>query len=94
LLKNGHLLRFPAASLSRRRGKKSLLIRRDATPHPSGPPQAIILRAQTCICLPTEASAQAGSFLSNLEKIIFFSGPLVLKSPFLSLRTNADGDKN
>jgi hypothetical protein len=31
LLKNGHLLRYPAASPSRRRGKKSLLIRRDAT---------------------------------------------------------------
>src|SRR4030043_1242011 len=34
-LKNAHLLRYPAASLSRRRGKKSLLIRRDATPHSS-----------------------------------------------------------
>jgi hypothetical protein len=38
LLKNGHLLRYPAASPSRRRGKKSLLIRRDATPHPSDTP--------------------------------------------------------
>jgi hypothetical protein len=35
LLKNAHLRRYPAASPSRRRGKKSLLIRRDATPHPS-----------------------------------------------------------
>jgi len=35
LLKKAHLLRYPAASPSRRRGKKSLLIRRDATPHPS-----------------------------------------------------------
>jgi hypothetical protein len=35
LLKNAHLLRYPAASPSWRRGKKSLLIRRDATPHPS-----------------------------------------------------------
>jgi len=35
LLKNGHLLRGPAASPSRRRGEKSLLIRRDATPQPS-----------------------------------------------------------
>jgi hypothetical protein len=34
-LENAHLLRYPAASLSRRRGKKSLLIRRDATPHRS-----------------------------------------------------------
>jgi len=31
LLKNVHLLRYPAASPSWRRGKKSLLIRRDAT---------------------------------------------------------------
>jgi hypothetical protein len=36
MLKNAHLLRYPAASPSWRRGKKSLLIRRDATPHPSG----------------------------------------------------------
>jgi len=35
LLKNGHLRRYPADSPSCRRGKKSLLIRRDATPHPS-----------------------------------------------------------
>jgi hypothetical protein len=35
LLKNAHLLRDPAASPSRRRGKKSFLIRRDATPHSS-----------------------------------------------------------
>jgi len=35
LLKNAHLRRYPAASPSRQRGKKSLLIRRDATPHPS-----------------------------------------------------------
>jgi hypothetical protein len=36
LLKNGHLLRCPPASPSRRRGKKSLLIRRDATLRISG----------------------------------------------------------
>jgi hypothetical protein len=35
-LKNAHLLRYPAASPSRRRGKKSLLIRRDATLRISG----------------------------------------------------------
>jgi hypothetical protein len=34
-MKTVHLRRYPAASLSWRRGKKSLLIRRDATPHPS-----------------------------------------------------------
>jgi hypothetical protein len=31
MLKNAHLLRCPAASLPRRRGNESLLIRRDAT---------------------------------------------------------------
>jgi len=36
MLKNAHLLRYPAASPSWRRGKTSLLIRRDATPHPFG----------------------------------------------------------
>jgi hypothetical protein len=36
LLKNAHLRRYPAASPSRRRGKKSLLIRRDATLRISG----------------------------------------------------------
>jgi hypothetical protein len=35
LLKNAHLRRYPAASPSWRRGKKSLLIRRDAAPLPS-----------------------------------------------------------
>jgi hypothetical protein len=39
LLKNGHLLRHPAASLSQRRGKKSLLTRRDATLRISGGPR-------------------------------------------------------
>jgi hypothetical protein len=34
-MKNTRLRRYPAASPSCRRGKKSLLIRRDATPHPS-----------------------------------------------------------
>jgi hypothetical protein len=36
LLKNVHLLRYPAASPSWRRGKKSLLIRHDATLRISG----------------------------------------------------------
>jgi hypothetical protein len=36
LLKNARLRRYPAASPSRRRGKKSLLIRRDATLRISG----------------------------------------------------------
>jgi|SRR4030042_1497558 hypothetical protein len=35
LLKNAHLLRYPAASPSWWRGEESLLIPRDATPHPS-----------------------------------------------------------
>jgi len=35
---------YPAASLTRRRGKKSLLIRRDATPEPfsTGPPMSVL----------------------------------------------------
>jgi hypothetical protein len=36
LLKNAHLLRYPAASPSWRRGNESLLIRRDATLRISG----------------------------------------------------------
>jgi len=34
---------YPAASPTRRRGKKSLLIRRDATPEgfPNGPPMSV-----------------------------------------------------
>jgi len=45
-----------------------------STSHSSGfrgPPQAGFRKAQTCICLPAEASAQAGPFLSNLEKMTF-----------------------
>jgi hypothetical protein len=36
MLKNAHLLRYPAASPSRRRGRESLLLRRDATLRISG----------------------------------------------------------
>ena len=106
LLKNAHLLRCPAASPSWRRGKKSLLIRRDATPHPSSlrrtskyasgrltnssawqrsllirrdatlrilgaPAGSGISQGSTCICLPAEASAQAGAFLSSPRKLTF-----------------------
>jgi hypothetical protein len=35
------------------------------------PPQAGFRNAQTCICLPTEASAQAGAFLISLKKKSF-----------------------
>jgi len=61
----------PAGSPTRRRGKKSLLIRRDPTLRISGAPAGGISQSSTCICLPAEASAQAGPFLSNLEKMTF-----------------------
>jgi len=64
MLKKAHLLRYPAASPSCRRGKKSLFIRRDATPH-------LFLSAGSCICLPAEAAAQAGAFLNILGKTTF-----------------------
>jgi hypothetical protein len=35
------------------------------------PPQSGISQSSTCICLPAEALAQAGPFLSNLEKMTF-----------------------
>jgi hypothetical protein len=56
----------PAGSPTCRRGKKSLLIRRDATLRISGAPANGISQSSTCICLPAEASAQAGAFLSVL----------------------------
>jgi len=40
--------------------------------HPSsfgGPRRGGISQGSTCICLPAEALAQAGPFLSNLEKM-------------------------
>jgi hypothetical protein len=79
MLKNAHLLRFPAASPTRRRGRKSLLIRRDSTPHPSP-------SANYCICLPAEASAKAGAFLSILRKNTYSTFKKTLtKAPFSGL---------
>jgi hypothetical protein len=80
LLKNAHLRRYPATSPSRRRGKKSLLIRRDTTPHPSslrrtfkyasllrisGAPANGISQSSTCI----------RAFLISLRKMTFSKGP-------------------
>jgi hypothetical protein len=71
-MKNADLPRYPAASPSRRRGKKSLLIRRDATPlalslrrtseyasflRISGAPADGISQGSTCICLPARSPA-------------------------------------
>jgi hypothetical protein len=88
LLKNAHLRRYPAASPSRRRGKKSLLIRRDATPHPSpcqarGRLVAAYIQARltpqdfgrlASACLRVAASAEAGAFLISLKKMSFSTG--------------------
>jgi hypothetical protein len=65
LLKNGHLLRFPYPSSLRRTAKYASLLRN------SGAPAGGISQSSTCICLPAEASAQAGPFLGNLEKKTF-----------------------
>ena len=74
LLKNAHLLRYPAASPSWQRGKKVLLIRCDATPssfpvsstgqaccgvHPSTR-RLSVLGPQNFACLRVAASAEAG----------------------------------
>jgi hypothetical protein len=63
-LKNAHLLRYPAASPSRRRGKKSLLIRRDATPHPS-PCQST---GQACCSVHSGTPHFSGEFILSLSK--------------------------
>jgi hypothetical protein len=85
LLKNAHLQRYPAASPSRRRGNKSLLIRRDTPPHPS-PYRARGRLVATYIqvrltphdfgrlaspCLRVAASAEAGAFLISQQKRMF-----------------------
>jgi hypothetical protein len=46
-------------------------LREAASAKAGEPPQAGFREAQTCICLPAEASAQAGAFLGNLEKMTF-----------------------
>jgi len=66
LLKNGHLLRYPATSPSWRRGRESLLIRRDATPHPSP-----LRRTAKYASLLRVSGALHLAFLSNLEKRTF-----------------------
>jgi len=68
LLKNGHLLRFPHPSSLRCTAKYASLL------GISGAPAGGISQSSTCICLPAEASAQAGPFLSNLEEMTFSEG--------------------
>jgi hypothetical protein len=92
-LKNAHLRRFPHPSSLRRTAKyasgrlinspawqESLLIRRDATLRISGAPANGISQSSTCICLPAEALAQAGAFLSNLGKVTFSASCWVLSA--------------
>ena len=50
-------VRLVAVSPTHRRGKQSLLIRRDATLRISGPPANGILQHSTCICLPARSPA-------------------------------------
>ena len=73
LLKKGHLLRFPAASPSRRRGRESLLIRRDATPHPSSlrrtAKYASLLRISGALHLALFEQPGKDYFFSSLLKI-------------------------
>jgi len=63
LLKKAHLRRYPAASPSWRRGKKSLLIRRDATPRLSSVGRILVVNGfkpftpQDFACLREAASA-------------------------------------
>jgi hypothetical protein len=79
LLKNDHLRRFSwstplAGSPTRRRGKQSLLIRRDATLRISGAPANGISQGSTCICLPARSRFGEGRVLfEQPAKDDFFS---------------------
>jgi len=69
ILKNAHLRRSPRPSSLQRTPKYVSL------PRTSGAPADGISQSSTCICLPPEASAQAGAFLSILQRNHFFSSP-------------------
>jgi hypothetical protein len=57
------------------------------TPQDFGRPRrGGISQSSTCICLPAEASAQAGAFLISLQKKTFSTGSICLKSGTLSHR--------
>jgi hypothetical protein len=81
LLKKGHLLRFPHPSLLRRTIKyASLLPWSGLIDRISVPPQNGISQSSTCICLPAEASAQAGPFFEQPGKEDFFRSLLPIPS--------------
>jgi hypothetical protein len=50
-------------------------LREAASAKAGAPPQGGISQSSTCICLPAEASAQAGAFLISLQKMTFSIGP-------------------
>jgi len=52
------------------------------TPQDFGRPRrGGISQSSTCICLPAEASAQAGAFLTSLQKKTFPTGSFILTLP-------------
>jgi len=75
-LKNAHLLRYPAASPSRRRGKRSLLIRRDTTPHPSSLQRtfryASLLRISGALHLGIFDQPEKNEFFDTLLSLEFY----------------------
>jgi hypothetical protein len=87
LLKNGHLLRFPHPSSLRRTAKYASLLRispacaKPLRRRQGGPRRGGISQSSTCICLPAEAEAQAGPFLSNLEKTTFSAAYSQVRAP-------------
>jgi hypothetical protein len=69
-----------AGSPTRRRGKKSLLIRRDATLRISGAPANGISQGSTCICLPARSRFGEGrGIFEQPAKDEFFSKVLDFK---------------
>jgi hypothetical protein len=67
-------VRHRAGSPTRRRGKKSLLIRRDATLRISGVPASGISQGSTCICLPARSRFGEGrGIFDQPEKKRFFN---------------------
>ena len=79
LMKNIHLRRYPARSPSRGRGKESLLIRRDATPHPSSlrrtAKYASYLRISGALHLTIFEQPGITDFFSSLMGLILFANP-------------------
>jgi hypothetical protein len=75
--------RPPAGSPTRRRGKKSLLIRRDATLRISGAAASGVSQDSTCICLPARSPALRDGgrgIFDQPEKNEFFNRLLTVDS--------------